>query len=382
MNRLFQSFLLFTALFSCVAASGAPRTVFFEHFSQEMCLTCPITADAIANFRNDYGYDDVAIISYWVQGGQSIPDGLNRGREFFDEVVTPSVIVDGRFNIPNPPQLYDSLVDAYNDRRNEPSPCTMAVVGTGGNNYTIQITAEESFSGHLVVVAYSYFSHDDHVYPCFGREFVTPYYGEPISVSAGETLQLEKTVTYSAHDGVVAWIHTDNKSIPGAKRFTPWDVLQAADSNAGATIPTPTPDQENTPTPTPPEGTPTATPEIPCTVTGATISMPSDFFRGGDIFYLDVYLCNTDNAQYNVPLFVILDVYGQLFFAPSFTEEFDMYDVTLPPNEQIMKSILQQFTWPHGAGEASGIIFYAAMTDPEITGLFGELDMAVFGWTN
>ena len=380
MNRLIQYFLISAALFACISAYSAPRTVLFEHFSQDLCLTCPLTAEAVANFRNDYGYDSVVIVSYWIQGDQSIPDGMNRGREYYNEVITPSVVADGVINVPNPPQDYQALVDAWNARRNEPSPCTMAVVGTGGNNYIIQVDAEQAVSGQLVVVAYSYFEKDDHVYPCFAREFVTPYFGEPISVAAGESIQINKTVSV-AHDGVAAWIHTDAKAIPGARRFDPWPVLQAADSNAGATIPTPTPEPEHTPTPTPPQGTPTATPDIPCEDLGATISMPSNFFSGGDLFYLDVYLCNTENTQYNVPLFVILDVYGQLFFAPSFTE-FDMYNITLPPNQQIMQTVLPDFFWPHGAGQADGIIFYAAMTNPEITDLFGELDMAVFGWTN
>jgi hypothetical protein len=386
MNRTLHTLLVVMMLCACLTAHGAKRAVFFEHFSQELCLTCPATADAIDQFRSDFGYEDVVIISYWVQGSQAIPEGNNRGLLFLDEVITPSVIVDGVINIPNPPQDYTSLVDSYNARRNEPSPCLMSVIQNNGNQYTIKIDAEQAFSGYLVVVAYSYFTHDGHNYPCFAREFLTPYTGEAISAGAGDTLLIEKTVSYSGHDGVVAWIHDEGKMIGGGRRFTPWAVLQSADSHAGGTMPTPTPEitatpTQGTPTPTTPPGTPTATPEIPCDELGVTLSMPDTFFHGGDLFFLDAYVCNDRDTQYAVPLFVILDVYGQLFFAPSFSE-FDNYDIILPPNDQILQTVLPAFYWPHGAGEAQNIHFHAAMTNQEITDLFGEMDSVTFGWTN
>ncbi len=382
MNRSFSCFLIVLTLTLVTAAQAAPRTVMFEHFSQEACLTCPIAAEAIASLRANYNHEDIAIISYWTQGSQAIPDGNNRGLQFYDEVITPSIVADGLLDIPNPPQTYDSLVDAYNSRSGTDSPCTMAVVNTGGNSYTIQIVAEQAFNGSLVVVAYSQFT-DSHsaYYPCFAREFVTPYYGESISASAGQTLTINKTVTCPAHDGVVAWIHTNGKQEPGSRRFTAWEVIQSADSHAGGTIPTPTPTGSCTATPTPTSGTPTATPAIPCEQTGALIDMPSDFFRPGDQFFIDVYVCNMDSIEYNVPLFVILDVYGSYFFAPSFSA-FDNYDITLPANDQIVVNVLPLFNWPDGAGEASGIKLYAAMTDPQITNLFGTMDMKTFGWGN
>ncbi len=387
MNRSFTSFLIVLTLVVVAAGQAAPRTVMFEHFSQEACLTCPIAAEAIATLRANYNYDDVTIISYWTQGSQAIPDGNNRGLQFYDEVITPSIVTDGLLDIPNPPQTYASLVDAYNSRSSTGSPCTMAVVNTGGNAYTIQIVAEEAFSGSLVVVAYSQFT-DEHstYYPCFAREFVTPYYGESISASAGQTLNINKSVSCPTHDGVVAWIHTDGKQDPESRRFTPWEVIQSADSHAGGTLPTPTPTGSCTATPTPTSGTPTsgtptATPEIPCDQTGALIDMPSDFFRPGDQFFIDVYLCNMDSIEYNVPLFVILNVYGAYFFAPSFTA-FDKYNVTLPANDQIVVNVLPLFNWPTGAGQAANILLYAAMTDPQITQLFGAMDMKTFGWGN
>lgn len=382
MHRAVFYSLLILILSIGTTVQGASRTVMFEHFSQEACLTCPVAAESIASLRANYNYQDVAIISYWTQGSQAIPDGNNRALQFYDEVITPSIVADGVIDIPNPPQTYDSLVDSYNARAGEYSPCTMEVINTGGNGYTIQIVAEEAFSGYLVAVAYSEFT-DEHeaYYPCLAREFLTPFAGETISVSGGQTLNINKTVTCPLHDGVVAWIHTTGKNEPGSRRFTPWAVLQAADSHAGGSLPTPTPTGSVTATPTPTSGTPTATPFIPCDQVGVTIDMPGEFFRPGDNFFVDVYLCNTDAVDYYVPLFVILDVYDALFFAPSFSA-FDKYDVTLPADEQIIQNVLPPFNWPQGAGEASNIHFYAAMTDPQISQLFGTMDSVTFGWGN
>lgn len=107
--------------------------------------------------------------------------------------------------------------------------------------------------------------------------------------------------------------------------------------------------------------------------------MPADTFGPGETCNCQVTICNpTDNTYYSVPVFVILDVYGMLFFAPEFNEfSYYLYDIT--PGITMIQ-VLPDFAWPPGAGTATGIIWYAAMTDPEFTGLFGELDAFTFGW--
>ncbi|MBN1355366.1 S8 family serine peptidase [bacterium] len=141
-----------------------------------------------------------------------------------------------------------------------------------------------------------------------------------------------------------------------------------------------------TDTPAPPTGTPvpptvtvppTATPE--CDILGVTLWMPSEYFTPGDPCACRVFVCNPDPDGYaNMPLFVILDVYGLYFFAPSFSD-FDYYSLALVPGEMEIE-VLPEFTWPEGAGSASGILWYGAMTDPGITQLFGEMDTWEFGW--
>ena len=78
------------------------------------------------------------------------------------------------------------------------------------------------------------------------------------------------------------------------------------------------------------------------------------------------------------PLFVILDVFGTLFFAPEFGD-FDHFDQDFPIGQPAAQ-VLPSFTWPAGVGEASGILWYAALTDPAITQLFGDYDVFAFSW--
>ena len=107
--------------------------------------------------------------------------------------------------------------------------------------------------------------------------------------------------------------------------------------------------------------------------------MPSNDFGEGDACYCEVYVCNTDAVTYtDIPVFVILDVYGMYFFAPSFGS-FDYYDDPIPPGLTTI-TVLPNFSWPAGAGSATNIIWYAAMTDPAITGLFGSLGTFTFSW--
>ncbi|MBN1355666.1 hypothetical protein JXA40_05270 [bacterium] len=143
--------------------------------------------------------------------------------------------------------------------------------------------------------------------------------------------------------------------------------------------PTPAPTDLPTRTPTAGPGTPTATPNS-CDTLGCTIDMPSTEFHPGDPCHCRVILCNPGPKTYvDIPLFVILDVYGTLFFAPSFGD-FDHYTFMFPAGV-MTREILPEFAWPEGAGSASGINFYAGMTDREMTVLLGEYDVFTFGWS-
>ncbi len=176
---------------------------------------------------------------------------------------------------------------------------------------------------------------------------------------------------------------------PPAPTFTPTNP--PAPTSTPTPIPTFTPPpptatstHESTATPQPtntPEETatpePTATPH--CTILGCSIFMPSHDYEAGDECYCDVVVCNPGpETMADVPVFVLLDVYGSYFFAPGFTE-FDHYTMTIEPELTVI-NVLPPFSWPSGAGAASGVKWYAAMTDAGVTTLVGEFDMFEFGW--
>ncbi len=117
-----------------------------------------------------------------------------------------------------------------------------------------------------------------------------------------------------------------------------------------------------------------------CDTLGCTVSMPAEMYRPGDTCWCMVTICNPGTETYSgIPVFVILDVYGNYYFAPSFSD-FDRYLMDIVPGESEIE-VLPEFLWPTGAGSASGIVWYAAMTNPEMTALFGAMDTFAFGWS-
>ena len=133
-----------------------------------------------------------------------------------------------------------------------------------------------------------------------------------------------------------------------------------------------------------PSITPSPTPEPGCHL-GVTLWMPSHHFFPGADCGCTVTVCNDTGADlHNVPLFVILEVAGLVFFAPSFSDVYDNYlasHSSFGPGETQVE-VLPGFSWPEDTGEASGIFWYAGMTDPEITTLMGDYDYWEFSWSD
>jgi len=107
--------------------------------------------------------------------------------------------------------------------------------------------------------------------------------------------------------------------------------------------------------------------------------MPSDYDRYGDPCELRISVRNPGPEEYTArPLFVILDVFGTCFFAPSYTN-FDNYTVDVILGKQEIQ-VIECFIWPPGVGSAGKIRWISAMTDQEVTTLFGEMDIWIFGY--
>jgi hypothetical protein len=168
---------------------------------------------------------------------------------------------------------------------------------------------------------------------------------------------------------------------PGSPTHTPTPYVSTQ-----TPISTNTPIPSNTPIPTITAAAPTATampptqtPAPECTNTGCEVFMPSHDFTEGDECYCDVYVCNdSPDVLPDVPVFVILDAYGTYFFAPRFGE-YSYYQMDIDPGRLTIQA-LPIFTWPAGTGSGSGLIWYAAMTDAEITQILGAYGSFSFGW--
>jgi serine protease len=138
-----------------------------------------------------------------------------------------------------------------------------------------------------------------------------------------------------------------------------------------------------TDTPIPPTDTPippTATPD--CEELGVMLTMPSHEFTAGSTCWLKVSVCSPGAPLDNVPLFVILDVYGTYWFAPGWVimdQGIDYYSMTIPAGLHEFNAI-ESFTWPSGTGSADGLFFHAAMTDPGISELYGNMSTWEFAY--
>lgn len=110
------------------------------------------------------------------------------------------------------------------------------------------------------------------------------------------------------------------------------------------------------------------------------IDMPSHIFFSNDLCFLNVWLCNaSDVPLVDSPVFVILDAYGQYYFAPEWGANLSYFVRSIGPGGTLL-SVLPEFSWPSGVGSASGLVFYAAITDPEFLHIIGDYDMWEFGW--
>lgn len=124
----------------------------------------------------------------------------------------------------------------------------------------------------------------------------------------------------------------------------------------------------------------TSTPAPECSTLGVTLWMPTHLFRPGHLCMLLAFICNPTTTTYsNVPLFVVLDVYGFYYYFKEWTENPDHLLIeSLRPGELQME-IIPPFVWPAGAGSLEDLYFYGAMTDPEIIQVIGKLGIWHFG---
>jgi hypothetical protein len=203
------------------------------------------------------------------------------------------------------------------------------------------------------------------------------------------------TVTYDLYFGTEPSPQLIAENLPDAQ-YTPPEALEygilyywyiiARDSHSAETsgplwsfttvedfpepTPTPTPPDEPTPTPTPPDE--------PCVEYSIALDMGSDYFCPGDTFGLMATLCNPEDTQY-LPVWVILDVWGEFWFAPSWSQSIDYYlSPPLPAGWSTME-VIPPFTWPNVEGSFQGAIFWGAISNTRFE-ILSNVEMLTFGW--
>ncbi len=115
-------------------------------------------------------------------------------------------------------------------------------------------------------------------------------------------------------------------------------------------------------------------------ITRSYIKMPSHTFKPGDIAYCVGYVWNAQDRVLDEYLFfAVLDVFGTYYCAPSFSD-LDYYYLDCNPGITAV-TIITPFTWPANVGSASGIVWYAALMNPEMTELASEIGIFDFSWS-
>jgi len=152
----------------------------------------------------------------------------------------------------------------------------------------------------------------------------------------------------------------------------------------------PTPPRSPTATRAPTQSSPTATSTpldatatpVPTAPLGADLDLNRAYFTPGMTFDLNLLLSNPGpNGYASVPLCVVLSVYGQYYWYPLWTQEFD--HITIPQltaGDTIPMNILD-FVWPDtGSSGATGIMFFAAMLTQDLGALLGNMDSVMFSY--
>lgn len=122
---------------------------------------------------------------------------------------------------------------------------------------------------------------------------------------------------------------------------------------------------------------PTPTPE-PCIEYSVTLDMGADYFCPGDSVFLNAQLCNPEQTQY-LPLWIILEIEGMFWFAPSWSDSVDYFISNPIPSGWSVFNVIPEFVWPNVEGSFYGAMFWGAMTTPEYQ-IMGLYDMYTFAW--
>ncbi len=126
----------------------------------------------------------------------------------------------------------------------------------------------------------------------------------------------------------------------------------------------------------PPVPAPTVT---PATWTGVRLTLPDTDLQAGDRFVLTA-TCRAPAGHAAADLYVVLDVFGEYFFYPSWSNTPGSESIVLAPDAAVERRILD-FVWPAGdVGVVTDLQFRGAILEPGTTSVIGEIDSVSFGY--
>jgi subtilisin family serine protease len=116
----------------------------------------------------------------------------------------------------------------------------------------------------------------------------------------------------------------------------------------------------------------------PPDTTDATITTNQNHFSPGDRFLLSATLSNRQTQPLPAAEFVVLDVWGEYWFWPSWIQELDWMPRHLPPQRSNTEQLLE-FTWPAGNQSGQGIRIWIGLLDDQ-TGEVLAIDSCTFSF--
>ena len=142
---------------------------------------------------------------------------------------------------------------------------------------------------------------------------------------------------------------------------------------------TPTPPPNFTYTPPPPTSTPTPTNTPEYNQTGIWIFCNQEIYHPGDHFILQTQTVNAEDYEITAQEYIVLDVYGEYWFYPSWSKDIDYVVVVLEPHSFNSDTILD-FIFPQVSESLYNIKFWAALLDPEKYSIIGHFGYCNFGF--
>jgi len=113
---------------------------------------------------------------------------------------------------------------------------------------------------------------------------------------------------------------------------------------------------------------------------GIRLNINTQMFHYGDPFRLGMTYWNLTPDQYDVPLFIILDVFGQYWFWPSWSSTVDFSLYSIRPGTKYINEEVLYFYWAQEHGTAQDLRFWCALVSTDFSEILGVYNSVTWGY--